>query len=99
MKPGKRPTPTKVLKLRGSWRAKGRADDLLFSCNRPMMPRWLTGPAAKEWKRIVPELEKMGILAPVDSTMLAMYCTAFAEWRQADKLIKKYNMPTRCIGI
>jgi P27 family predicted phage terminase small subunit len=52
------------------------------------MPQWLTGDARKEWKRIVPILEKMGILAEVDRTMLALYCKAYAEWREADDLIK-----------
>jgi P27 family predicted phage terminase small subunit len=51
------------------------------------MPQWLIGDARTEWKRIIPILEKMGILAEVDRTMLALYCKAYAEWREADGLV------------
>jgi P27 family predicted phage terminase small subunit len=53
---------------------------------RPEMPEYLIGLARTEWERIVPLLENMGILAECDQTMLALYCTAFAEWREADDL-------------
>jgi P27 family predicted phage terminase small subunit len=58
------------------------------------MPKWLTGDARNEWKRILPLLEEMGILAEIDRTMLALYCKCYAEWREADALCKSLLIKT-----
>ena len=63
--------------------------------NRPAMPQYVTGVARKEWKRIVPILEQMGILAECDRTMLALYCKVFAEWREADELCNSLLIKTK----
>lgn len=90
---GRKPVPAATLKLRGSWRAKGRRD-LPVENRRPIKPRWLTGEAAKEWSKIVPKLDKMGILAEVDQTMLVLYCKTYAEYMEADSLIKSILIKT-----
>lgn len=61
---------------------------------RPAMPQYLTGDARTEWKRIVPILEDMGVLAEADRTMLAIYCKCYAEWREADELVKSLLIVT-----
>jgi phage terminase small subunit len=81
MKPGPRPTPTPILKLRGSWRGKDRPDSEVEP-NLPKMPRWLSPEQKQEWQHIVPELDDLGVLQRVDVTVLAMYCTDFVEWRR-----------------
>jgi P27 family predicted phage terminase small subunit len=45
----------------------------------PKMPGWLSKRAKKEWKRIVPELERLGLMTVVDLAALAAYCQAVAE--------------------
>jgi len=86
---GPKPTPKAILKLRGSWRAGTRADDKT-PCERPARPQWLTGDAHKEWKRIIPILEKIGMLAEIDRGILASYCYYYGEWKEAcQKLMKK----------
>jgi P27 family predicted phage terminase small subunit len=42
----------------------------------PSAPRHLGKEAAKEWKRITPILEELGLISGLDRTALAMYCQA-----------------------
>lgn len=49
----------------------------------PTVPRELTGEARAEWKRIVPELETVGMLAKIDRGILIRYCVAWQEWVRA----------------
>ncbi len=82
MKPGRKPVPTQVLKLRGSWRAKNRRD-LFVQPEKPRMPSWLSDEAKRAWRHMVPQLEALGILKRADEVVLAMFCTDYAEWSQA----------------
>lgn len=59
---------------------------------RPPCPRWLNAEAHREWRRIVPELEVLGLLTMVDRAVLAGYCQAYARWRQAEEAIERYGM-------
>ena len=92
-KRGPKPTPTPILKLRGSWRGKDRPDADLQP-NLPKMPSRLSPAAKAEWKRRVPELDALGVLQKVDVTILAMYCRDFVEWdaacREIDKLKSQF---------
>ena len=54
----------------------------------PAMPP-LPREAAAEWKRIVPILMSLGILTIADGPALAIYCDAFALWRQARKQLAR----------
>jgi P27 family predicted phage terminase small subunit len=43
--------------------------------------------ALKEWNRVTPGLETMGILCAIDIQILAAYCCAYSIWKQAiDKI-------------
>ena len=53
----------------------------------PTKPRSLSGEAAAEWNRIVPELERSGILSTIDRALLVRYCTAWADWVELDRLL------------
>ena len=57
------------------------------SVARPAKPRTLTGEAAAEWNRLVPELERSGILSTIDRALLVRYCTAWADWGELDGLL------------
>jgi len=85
-KRGRKKTPTPILKLRGSWRAKIRKD-IELADYKPIPPVELESKpeARKIWDEIVPELEKSGILAKVDAGLLAMLCIARAEFFRWDK--------------
>lgn len=53
------------------------------------MPGWLSPRAKVEWKRITPELERLGLLTRIDLAALAAYCQAFAELEEATKTLEK----------
>jgi P27 family predicted phage terminase small subunit len=57
----------------------------------PECPAGLIGAAKKEWHRIVPLLDKMGVLGTVDGAALEGCCTAYALRLDALKHIKKHG--------
>ena len=59
------------------------------SAGRPAMPRTLTPEARAEWRRVVPDLERMGVLASVDRGVLVRYCTAWADWSELDAQVRR----------
>jgi len=78
-KRGPKRQPTNILKLRKSRLAKGRAD-IEIDPNTPKCPVTLKGRNARRyWREIVPDLEKMGILAIVDAESLADLCRVYEE--------------------
>ena len=48
------------------------------------MPSWLSKDGRKEWRRLAPELTKIGILTIADETEFAVYCQAYAELKEAE---------------
>lgn len=44
----------------------------------PNCPKHLLPEAKKEWRRIGPELEKLGLVSKIDRPALALYCQAWA---------------------
>lgn len=50
----------------------------------PQAPRWLMPEALAEWRRVVPMLRAAGHLEASDVPVIAMYCTAWAQWRALD---------------
>src|SRR5262245_51068611 len=47
----------------------------------PKCPSWLDADAKREWKRVAPELEKLGLLTQVDMVALAGYCQSYSTWK------------------
>jgi P27 family predicted phage terminase small subunit len=70
-------------------RNKRRRSGSFVTIARPAMPRSLATEAKAEWRRIVPELEEMGLIAAVDRSVLIRYCTAWAEWLELDGLVQR----------
>lgn len=57
------------------------------SPKRPSRPSWILPEAKREWNRIVPQLERLGLLTSVDRAALAGYCQAWARYRQAEEIL------------
>lgn len=55
----------------------------------PKMPAWLPVRAKAEWRRIVPELVRLGLLSSIDLAALAAYCVAFAELEEATRTVER----------
>jgi P27 family predicted phage terminase small subunit len=92
---GRKPTPKAVLEARGSWRAKTKTDDETPEQGRPNKPQWLTDLGAKEWERMAPMLDKIGVLSKLDRNALARYCALFALWKQCTKSVERDGVTIR----
>ena len=80
--PPKKPT---VLKLRegNPGRRKLNAREPKPAPGMPSCPNFLAAEAKKEWKRLAPRLERMGLLTEEDRNQLAGYCQSWADYRAA----------------
>lgn len=54
----------------------------------PTAPTWMDTEAKAEWRRIVPDLDRLGVLAKVDRAALATYCSAWSKFVAAEKLLQ-----------
>lgn len=54
-------------------------------------PAYLSAYAKKEWKRIVPLLQKNKLLTDADIPMLAAYCQAYSRFIESEKLIRAHG--------
>lgn len=79
------PLPLPHARRRNKRRTTGNA----IAVARPAMPRELPLEAKREWKRVVPELEEMGVLATIDRSVLVRYCTAWSDWLELERLLQK----------
>lgn len=78
---GPKPTPTTILKLRGSRKA-----DRPFEPEPPkgevIPPTWLHDDARAIWDEIAPPAIEMGVLSAYESGKFADYCTLLARYRR-----------------
>lgn len=86
---GPAPKPSHLKLVEGTYR-KGRApkNEPKPKVEIPSCPSWLHREAKREWRRIVKELEVLGLISQIDRAPLAAYCEAYAEWWEADRTIK-----------
>lgn len=91
---GPAPTPTNVLKLRGSTLVtKAREEsEVKGPHGRPTCPKWLNNEAKAAWRQVVPILEGMGVLTKADGNALARYCRLWARWRKAEDFIDEHGL-------
>ena len=80
---GPKPLPSNVHRLRGNPSKKplGQLSDHVEpEIEIPGCPKHLLPEARKEWKRITPLLQELGLIAKIDRTALALYCQEYAWW-------------------
>ena len=89
---GRKPKPTALKILEGN---PGKRP---INENEPIPPKgtvkcptWLEPEAKKEWKRLAPSLEAMGVLTQADLTAFAGYCQAYARWKEAEEFITQHG--------
>jgi P27 family predicted phage terminase small subunit len=88
-KRGPKPTPTKILKMRGSWRAKRNPDEPQYPVSVPTCPGHLNEEARKEWKRITRLLKVQGLITLVDRAALTCYCEAWSGLVRATEKVNQ----------
>lgn len=49
------------------------------------VPAWLSPDGKREWRRVVPELERLGLLTKIDDGALEGMCAAYARALEADR--------------
>ena len=95
-KPGPKPTPTAIKKLRGNPGKRPLNDaEPRPRMVKPRCPSHLSDEAKKEWKRISSKLFDLGLLTEIDGTALAIYCELWARWVEANKRLAESNIVIR----
>lgn len=87
---GRVPTPTAVLKLHDSWRAKRREKDgeVQPEPGVPVAPAFASEDERALWEFVVGEIDKTpGLLTIVDGFQLERYCRTLARWRRIDRVL------------
>jgi len=64
-------------------------DDVKPDIEIPKCPAHLLPQAKREWKRISPQLEKLGLITAMDMAALAAYCQAYARWSTTEAKLKE----------
>ena len=93
MNRGRKPTPTSLRVLRGNPGHRPLPEnEPPVRIEIPRCPRELSPTAKKEWRRITPELARLGLLTRIDRAALAMYCDHYGRWLEAIAALQKYGV-------
>lgn len=87
---GRKPTPTHLKALNGNpGKRPLNKNEPKYPPRAPACPTWLPREAKAEWRRVVPELDRQGMLAKVDRAALTAYCQQWATMVRAEQDIQK----------
>lgn len=85
---GPAPEPLALKVLKGTARRPDRVPQPSVGGGLPACPAWLEPEAKREWRRVAPELRRLGLLTVVDRAALAGYCQAYSRWRAAEERVR-----------
>jgi P27 family predicted phage terminase small subunit len=88
----RRRIPTKIKKLRDTFRPARAVNEPEPELVTPLPPNHLDPVAREEWDRISAELESLGLLSNLDRTALAGYCLAYSRWIKAEEILAKSSL-------
>jgi len=89
----RRPKPTSLRQLQGNpGKRPFNSLEPELETGAPTMPKWLKGAARKEWRSIVDELTRTGVLARAEHATLAGYCLAWDQVQQAQKEVERTGL-------
>lgn len=88
---GRKPKPRALKELAGNPGKRKLREEPKPPAGAILCPVELSAEAHKEWNRLVPDLEEMGVLTRIDTTALAAYCECWSRWVDAEKNIRKYG--------
>ena len=92
---GRQKTPAHLLRLRGSWRSKGRSDGPrpLTRAIRP--PVWLCPEAKRNFRRLCRDLKALGVYSASDIGVITMYADAEAHYGQLTEALGQYDLGSK----
>lgn len=93
-KRGPKKTPLKMLRQRGSWLADRREGEPVPPQGKPKPPKELDKKARTVWNRVIPMINKMGILGACDGETVSRYCVAVVMYWETRQSIVKDGMTT-----
>lgn len=89
---GRKPKPTALKVLEGN---PGKRPLNLFEPTpegkMPDCPEWLEEEAKAEWGRLAEPMFKLGLLTELDMAAFAVYCQAYARWKEAEEFISQHG--------
>lgn len=89
--PGRKSKPTHLKVIEGNpGKRKLNRNEPIPDPIAPDMPTYLTPYAQEEWQRVVPELEKLGLIGRVDQAALVVYVEAVAAHRNGIEILSKH---------
>jgi P27 family predicted phage terminase small subunit len=88
MQPGTKPKPNEVKELEGNPGRRPMFPVIKPRSDKITCPIHLSGIARREWRRIAPELQRLGLLTNIDRAALASYCQEYSRWVVAEKDLK-----------
>ena len=88
-RPGRKPTPNHIKKLRGGDPRNINENAPEFESEAPDPPEWLPKEARQMWEHIAPQLEEKGLLAAVDAAAFELALTHYAFAVEAAKKLKE----------
>ena len=89
---GPRPTPSAILKARGTYRADRARGEVKGPRGIPRCPAGLDKRAKQCWGQLLPMLESMGVLSRIDRNAIIRYCIDWSRWHQADQFLSKNGL-------
>jgi P27 family predicted phage terminase small subunit len=92
MAQGRIPKPKALNDLKGDTHKRRRHQaEPVPPKNHPTCPEHLDEGAKNKWTELTKELEQMGLLSSADADALEMYCSAYARYRKAEEMVKKFG--------
>lgn len=88
---GRPPKPTALKLIQGTARPDRINKREPKPKGAPVCPAHLDQVARNEWRRVVPELVRLGVIARIDSTTLAAYCQNYSRWVAAELELEKHG--------
>jgi P27 family predicted phage terminase small subunit len=90
---GAKPKPTRLKALEGTLRSDRRnPNEPETKPAIPRCPTHLGSEAKREWRRLAPQLARLGLLSKIDREALALFCQAWARWVEAEEALKRYGV-------
>lgn len=88
---GRRPEPAQSKVIRGNFRGDRHSHGPQVEIGAPKCPVWLPKSAKRYWKEIAPELQKVGLIALVDSAAFSLHCDSMGRYEEVTRKLQELD--------